>query len=110
MRVKLAVIPPDGLTGIMHVVDDLRNAVNTGDMDGVDAATEKLVALTAKTRSVDLSEDEWRRFLADVRAKNTASQSDYLVTGELCTQYFPDATAGTMVLQLPLNEREGDDV
>ena len=110
MRIKLAVIPPDDLTGIMHLVGDLRNAVNAGDMDGVDAATGKLMALTAKTRSIDLSEEEWRRFLADVRAKNTAFQSDYLVTGELCTQYFPDATAETMVLNLPLDEREGADV
>ena len=110
MRIRLAVIPSDDLTGIRHLVDDLRNAVNVGDMDGVDAATKKLLVLTANMRSVNLSEEEWRRFLADIRVQNTAFQSDYLVSGELYSQYFPDATAETLILQLPFYEREGDDV
>jgi hypothetical protein len=110
MRVRLAVIPPDELTVVMRLTGDLRSAVEAGDMDGVDAATEKLVAVTAKTRSVDITEEDWRRFLAAVRARNAALQSDYVVPGQLCSQFFPDATVETMVLQLPFTEREGDDV
>jgi hypothetical protein len=110
MRIRLAVIPPDDLTGVIRLTGDLRSAVNAGDMDGVDAATEKLMAVTAKMRSVDITEEEWRRFLTEVRAENAAFQSDYVVPGQLCSQFFPDATADTMVLQLPFTPREADDV
>ena len=110
MKIRLAVIPPDELTVVMRLTGDLRTAVNAGDMDGVDAATEGLVAVTAKTRSVDITEDEWRGFLAEVRARNATFQSDYVVPGQLCAQFFPNATADTMVLQLPFSEREVDDV
>lgn len=79
-------------------------------MDGVDAATEKLMAATAKMRSVDITEEEWRGFLIDIRARNAAFESDYVVPGRLWPQFFPEATANTMVLQLPFNEREADDV
>lgn len=110
MKIRLAVIPPDDVAGVLRLTGDLRTAVNTGDMDGVDAATQKLMAVTAKMRSVDITEDEWRRFLIDIRANNAAFQSDYVVSGQLWSRFFPDATADTMVLQLPFDEREGDDV
>lgn len=110
MRMRLVVIPPDDLMGIVPLVDDLRKTVNAGDMDGVDAATEKLLSLTTNMRSVNLSEEEWRRFLAEIRVQNTGFQSDYLVSGELCSRYFPDATSETQVLQLPIDDMEGDDV
>lgn len=110
MRIRLAVIPPDDLTGVMRLTGDLRRAVTAGDMDSMDAATEKLIAVTARTRSVDITEDAWRRFLIEIRAKNAAFQSDYVVPGQLCSQFFPDATVDTMVLQFPFSEREVDDV
>lgn len=110
MRIRLAVIPSDDLAGVMRLVGDLRCAVNIGDMDDMDVATEKLMAVTAQTRSVDITEEEWHRFLIEVRAKNAAFQSDYVVPGHLCSQFFPDATEDTMVLQLPFIEQEGDDV
>ena len=110
MKIRLSVIPPDDLTDITRLVDDLRNAVNAGDMDGVDGATEKLLVLTANTRSVNLSEEEWRRFLAGAKVQNAAFQSNYLISEELCSQYFPDAPAETMILQLPFNEWEDEDV
>jgi hypothetical protein len=110
MNIRLAVIPPDDLADVMRLTGDLRIAVNAGDMDGVDTATQKLMAVTTKTRSVDIAEDEWRRFLIDIRAHNPAFQSDYVVPGQLCAQFFPDARVGTMVLQFPFPEREGDDV
>ena len=110
MRIRLAVIPSDDLTEIKNLVDHLRSAVNAGDMDRVDAATGKLLVLTANMRSENLPEEEWRRFLGGIRVHSTGFQSDYLVSGELCSQYFPDATAQTTILQLPFNEREDDDV
>jgi hypothetical protein len=79
-------------------------------MDGVDAATQQLMAVTAKTRSVDITEDEWRRALIEIRANNAAFQSDYVVSGQHWSRSFPDATADAMVLQLPFDEREVDDV
>jgi hypothetical protein len=110
MKIRLAVIPSDDLAGVMRLTSDLRSAVNCGDMDGVDAATEKLMVVTAKMRSVDITEQEWRRFLAGVRDRNAAYQSDYFVSGELCSQFFPEVMADTMVLQLPFAERESNDV
>jgi hypothetical protein len=110
MKIRLAVIPPDDLAGVMRLTGDLRSAVNSGDMDGVDAATEKLMVVTAKMRSVDITEQEWRRLLAGVRDRNAAFQSDYLVSGELCSPFFPEVMADTMVLQLPFAERESNDV
>jgi hypothetical protein len=110
MKMRLAVIPPDDLADVMRLTRDLRSAVNAGNMDGVDSATEKLMALTDKARSVDITEEEWRRFLAEVRANNAAFHSDYVIPGQLCSQFFPDETGDAMVLQLPFSEREVDDV
>lgn len=110
MKIRLAEIPPDDLASVMRLTGDLRIAVNDGDMDSVDAATDKLMALTAKARSVVLDEEEWRTFLIEVRANNAAFESDYVVPGQLCSQFFPNATADTMVLQLPFTEWEVDDV
>ncbi|MFA4943301.1 MAG: hypothetical protein WC789_01200 [Lentisphaeria bacterium] len=110
MRIRLAVIPPDDLADVIRLTGHLRNAVNAGDMDVVEAATEELLAMTAKTRSVDISESEWRSFLAEVRSNNAAFQSDYVVPGNLCSQFFPGETTDAMILQLPFAEREGDDV
>ena len=110
MKIRLAVIPADDLAGVMTLTGDLRSAVNAGDMDGVDAATEKLMEVTVRMRSVDITEKEWRRFLAEVRAQNAALQSDYVVPGHLCSQFFSGMTADTMVLQLPFTESGGDDV
>ena len=101
MRIRLAAIPPDDLADVMRLAGDLRAAVTNGDMDGVDAATEKLMAATTKMHSVDITEEEWRGILIDIRAHNAAFESDYVVPGRMWTQFFPDATANTMVLQLP---------
>ncbi len=110
MKIRLAVIPPADLAGFMRLTGDLRRAVNAGDMDAVDAATEKLMDVTAEMRSVDITEEEWRRFLTEVRSENATFQFDYIVPGQLCSQFFAEATADTMVLQLPFTEREVDDV
>ena len=110
MKIRLAVIPPDELTNVMRLTGDLRSAVNAGDMDGVDAATKELIAVTAKARSMDITEEEWRIFLTQVRAENAAFESDYVVPGQLCSRFFPDATSDTMVLQLPFTDPEVDDV
>ena len=110
MRIRLAAIPPENLARVRPLIDTLRNASNAGDMDGMDAATEKLLALADEEHSINLAEEEWRKWVADVRTKNPTFASDYLVSGEVCARYFPHATSETMVLQLPVDEREADDV
>ena len=110
MRIRLAIIPLDNLAVVMRLITDLRNAVNSGDMDGVDTATEGLIAATANSRFVDITEEEWCRFLSEVRANNEAFQSDYLVPAQACLRFFPDARADEMVLQFPFAEREGGSV
>jgi hypothetical protein len=110
MRIRVTAIPRDFLAHIRPLVDELRNAVNAGDMNGMDAATERLMAATAMEHSIDLSEEEWRRFLAEIRAKNPAFQSDYLLPGEVCSPLFANIASETMVLQLPMGEKDDDDV
>jgi len=110
MRIRLTEIPLDDLARVRPLADALRDAVNAGDMDAMDAATEKLVAVTAARRSIDLSEEEWRRFLTGIRVKNPAFQSDYLLPGEVCSPLFPNVTPETMVLQFPIDEKEDADV
>lgn len=110
MKIRIAIIPPEDLPVVTRLAADLRNAVNAGDMEGVDATTEKLMAVTEKMRSVDISEEEWCAFLSEVRARNEAFESDYVIAGQECLRFFPDAAAGTMVLQFPFSERKADDV
>jgi len=110
MRIRLAVVPLDNLARVRPLVDALRNAVNAGDMDGMDAATEKLMSMMALEPSIGLSEEEWQRFLAEIRAKNPAFQSDYLLPGEVCSPIFSSVTSNAMVLQLPIDKKESDDV
>lgn len=81
----------------------LRRAVNAGDMDGVDAVTAKLLALTTDCRSVDLSEEEWRVFLGGLRSRNPAFQSTYLLPGEICADILPAVAANDFVLELPID-------
>lgn len=110
MRIRLSLIPPDDLAAVIRLTGHLRNAVNAGDMDVVEAATEQLLAITAKMLSVDISESEWRRFLGVVRTNNAAFQSDYVVPGFLCSRFFAGETTDAMVLQLPFAGPEVDDV
>ena len=103
MKIRLTIVSPDILPQVRAEVDMLRSAVNAGDMDGVDAATVKLLALTTGCRSVDLSEEEWRVFLEGVRSKNPAFQSNYLLPGEVCAANLPTVAASDFVLELPID-------
>ncbi|AEG00712.1 hypothetical protein [Methylomonas methanica] len=109
MRIRFAIVSSDLLSQVRTDVDILLRAVNAGDMDGVDAATEHLLELTVNCRSIDLSEDEWRTFLNEIRAKNPAFESRYLLPGEVCAHLFPTITAGDYVLELPIDGDMGEE-
>lgn len=108
MRIRLAVIPPDELTVVQRLTGDLRTAVNAGDMDGVHAATNGLLAVTAKRYSMDITEEEWRGLLAETRSRDAMFQAHYIVPGQPYTKFFPQATADTIVLQFPFSESESE--
>jgi hypothetical protein len=113
MKIRFAIIDPGILEQVRAEVDTLRNAVNAGDMDGVDCATAKLVDLTVNCRSIDLTEEEWRGLLEQIRRENPEFESSYLLPGEICTWILPSAAAGECVLQLPIDdgpEKEVPDV
>ena len=110
MKIRLAAISLDNLPQAHPLIDTLRNAVNAGDMNSIETATNKLLALTNVEHLVDLSEEEWQKFLADIRTRNPAFKSDYLISGEVCSQIFPNITSKMMVLQLPFDEKGEDDV
>lgn len=110
MKIRLAVIPVEDLPRVRIVVDSLRDASNSGDMGGVDAMTEELLSLSGSLQYIDLEEKQWRDWLAEIRTAIPAFQSDYLISSDLCSGYFPAATSETVVLQLPIDDRESDDV
>lgn len=109
MKIRFAIVSPDLLAQVRAEVDTLLRAVNAGDMDGVDAATARLLELTVDCRSIDLSEDEWQTFLNEIRAKNSEFESSYLLPGEVCISLFPTITAGDYVLELPIDGDMGEE-
>jgi len=107
MKIRFATVRPDILAQVSAEVDLLRSAVNAGDMDGVDAATAKLLASTAHCQSVDLPEEEWRAFLDGIRSRNPAFQSNYLLPGDFFAEILPTVTANDLVLELPFDGELG---
>ncbi|MBJ2261979.1 hypothetical protein [Pseudomonas sp. MF6787] len=103
MKVRFAIISPDTLAQVRTEIERLQQAVNSGDMDGVDAATAQLLELTADCQSIDLSEEDWRAFLTRVRRMNPEFTSNYLLPGEVCASIFPTITADSYVLELPID-------
>jgi hypothetical protein len=109
MKIRFAIINSDLLEQVRAEIDILLRAINAGDMDGVDAATEHILGLTVDCRSIDLSENEWRTFLNEIRENNPEFESSYLLPGEVCTSLFPTITAGEYVLELPIDEDMGEE-
>jgi hypothetical protein len=110
MKVRLAVIPPTDLSRVSDIVEQLRKAVDNGDMDALDASTTELIATTSTMRTHELDVEEWRKILAECRLREGFSGADYLVSGEMYLDFFSDSTAETTVLQIPYDEQEYDDV
>lgn len=107
MRIRLAIVNPRILAPVRIEVDRLRSAVDTGDLDGADAATETLLALTADCHSVDMSEEEWRAFVEGIRSQEPGFRSDYLLPGDVCAGIFPTVAATDFVLELPIDGESG---
>ncbi len=103
MKIRFAIVRSDLLTQVRADVDVLLRAVNAGDMDAVDAATAHLLTLTVDSRSIDLSEDEWRTFLNGIRIKNPEFKSNYLLPSDICVPLFPNISIGDYVLELPID-------
>ena len=103
MKVRFAIVGSDLLAQVRAGIDVLLSAVNAGDMDGVDAATALLLKLTANCSSIDLSEDEWRKFLNKIRLKNPEFKSNYLLPSDICVPLFPNISIGDYVLELPID-------
>lgn len=107
MRIRFAIVSPDILAQVRAEISMLQHAVKTGDMDGVDATTEKLLALTIDCHSLDLTEEEWRVFLSKIRSRIPGFESNYLLPGEVCVSVLPTVTAQDSVLELPFDEETG---
>ena len=103
MKIRFAIVNSDLLAQVRAEVDVLLHAVSSGDMDGVDSATAHLLKLTVDCRSIDLSEDEWRTFLNEIRVKNPDFKSNYLLPGDICAALFPEIADGDYVLELPID-------
>jgi hypothetical protein len=103
MKIRFSIISPDILAQVRSEVEMLLSAVDAGDMEGVDIATDKLLVLTADCRSAYLSEEEWRVFLDGIRSKNPAFKSNYILPGLVCATIFPTVTSKDYVLELPID-------
>ena len=104
MKIRFAIISHDLLAQVRAEVDVLLHAVNVGDMDRVDTATARLLELTVDCKSIELSEEEWRAFLSELRAKNPEFESSYLLPSTICAPLFPSVSvAGDYVLELPVD-------
>lgn len=106
MKIRFSIISPDLLVEVRAGVEMLVQAVNVGDMDKMDNATTNLLSLTSACHSIELTEKEWRFFLDEIRSKNPAFQSGYLLPGEFFSSIFPAAAAGDYVLELPVDGGE----
>jgi len=104
VKIRLAIVSPDLLVDVSREVEMLRTAVNAGDMDAVDAVTATLLTMTARCRSVDLSEEEYREFLQGIRSSDPTFESTYLLPSELCATVLPTVATGDFVLELPIDE------
>lgn len=109
MKIRFAIVSPDILAQVRAEVDLLLRAVNAGDIAGVDVATTKLQVLTSNSSSVVLSEDEWRVFMDEIRRRNPAFQSNYLLPSEVCTSILPTVSVNEHVLELPIDGDMGED-
>lgn len=109
MKVRFAIVGSDLLAQVRVEIDALLGAVNAGDMDGVDAATAFLLKLTADCSSIELSEDEWRKFLNKIRLKNPDFKSNYLLPGDICAPLFPAIADSDYVLELPIDGDMGEE-
>jgi hypothetical protein len=110
MKIRLTEIPADKIVNIQGLVDALREASNAGDMDAVDKTTAELISLTSKMNSTEVSGEQWKQWVATTRANNPDFQSDYLIPIDMCKQFFSEESSGSMVLHLPIEEQEDDDV
>lgn len=103
ITIRFAIVSSDLLEQVRAEVDVLQIAVNAGNMDRVDSATGRLLAMTVDCRSIDMPENEWRTFLNDTRSKNPEFKSDYLLPGDTCAHLLPTIAAGDYVLELPID-------
>lgn len=103
MKIRLAVVRSSDRDKVVMEVQLLRAAVAAGDMEGVDAVSARLRAITDGCPSVDLSEQDWREFLAGVRKGNPHFKSDYLLPGKLCIAVMPGVASDDTVLELPFD-------
>lgn len=104
MKIRFAIVGSDLIDAVRIEAGRLQQAVNTGDMDQVDDATTRLLALTADCPSTALTEQAWRSFLDDIRARDPGFQSGYLLAGKLGTSIFLDIATEDHVLALPIDD------
>lgn len=109
MKVRFVMVTPDLLPPVRAEVAELVRAMDAADLSGMDAATERLLALTAACPAVDLSEAAWRTFLAAARSSHPDFESSYLLPGGVCTAIFPAVGVDDQVLELPIDDGLGEE-
>ena len=103
MKLRFIIIGPDLISQVQSNIEILQCAVNEGDMQAMDEVTSKLLELTVGCTFIDLSENDWRKFLSVVRKESPQFDSSYLLPSKFCTSLFPTITSDSYVLELPID-------
>ena len=79
MKIKIALIPTGHTSKALDLSTKLQNAMEAGEMSGVDQLTEELILLTDSEHSLSLSEEYWHQLMEKVRSFDADFKSDYIM-------------------------------
>jgi len=79
MRIKIAVIPGEHIDKVQDLSLKLQDAMEAGEMKGVDQIAIRLLSLTDKNHSLSLSEEYWHQLIEQIRSFDDNFQSDYIL-------------------------------
>ncbi len=120
MKIKIAIIPKARVSHAKELSENLRHAVEVGEMAIVDSLTQELIEMSDKDHAVSMSEESWTNMICLIRNSKPDFRSDYLLFElELKTIISADVSelvedvsiiceyalkADDIVLQLPYEE------
>lgn len=79
MKVKFALVPSDRIDEVQDITARLDRAVESGEVSLSDSLTGELFMLADSNHAVSMPEDEWKRFLKEVRNFHPGFESNYVI-------------------------------
>ena len=94
MKIKIALVPKENIDEVQFLTLKLQEVMEAGKMILVDQITEKLLLLTDKDNSTDVSEKRWHQLVKNVRSHSKNFTSEYTISN----------TQMEMIIATKLNE------